>query len=310
MSEPDVREECPHCDAAPPSRQLDMHIARTHADLPPCTARIETEHRETYVCGFRAGHAKERGEYGAWHASKRDADMGRYIWNDTATGAIPHRDPDPSLSLDSLKTMGVISHAVVAAGDVMTEPVASLTGAGITEFTLVEPSTPNIVILAADNRTPLVTIHPSGELEYGPGYTPDEAARTFWDALQHLTPAAQLYEGEEPYTTEGVVPTPAQWIWKWNRATPARRLQVAEAAIRAQGAEQNCIFGDHAAAMEELREARLAIQNVRQLHRPVEHRGVTICAECSAWGGSSTDNSPINYQDCPTLKAIGAPELP
>jgi hypothetical protein len=48
---------------------------------------------------------------------------------------------------------------------------------------------PNIVILSEDNRTPLVTIHPSGELEYGPGYTPDEAARRFWDALRRLAPA-------------------------------------------------------------------------------------------------------------------------
>ncbi|MFJ4926815.1 hypothetical protein [Streptomyces sp. NPDC088736] len=38
---------------------------------------------------------------------------------------------------------------------------------------------------------PLVTIHPDGTLTYGPGYTPDEAARRFWDALRHLAPATQ-----------------------------------------------------------------------------------------------------------------------
>lgn len=48
---------------------------------------------------------------------------------------------------------------------------------------------PCIVILSKDNHTPLVTIHPDGELEYGPAYTPDEAARRFWDALRHLAPA-------------------------------------------------------------------------------------------------------------------------
>ena len=53
---------------------------------------------------------------------------------------------------------------------------------------LVQPPQ-NIVILGADNRTPLVTIHPTGELEYGPGYTPDEAARRFWDALRRIAPA-------------------------------------------------------------------------------------------------------------------------
>jgi hypothetical protein len=112
MSDLDVHEECPHCDAAPPSRQLDMHVARQHADLPPCAARIEPEGGGLYACGFRAGH--NGGEYGTWHASKRDAAMGRYIWNDTATGATPHQPPVPSDSLDKLKAAGVVSHTVIA----------------------------------------------------------------------------------------------------------------------------------------------------------------------------------------------------
>ena len=116
MSIFDPPEECPHCDAAPPSHQLDMHVARTHADLPPCTARIEPEHGGLYTCGFRAGH--DGGKYGTWHASKRSADMGRCVWNDSAMGATPHRPPEPRvLSLDKLKAMGVLSHTVVATGD-------------------------------------------------------------------------------------------------------------------------------------------------------------------------------------------------
>ncbi|MFD8488672.1 hypothetical protein [Streptomyces sp. NPDC059712] len=36
---------------------------------------------------------------------------------------------------------------------------------------------------------PLVTIHlDDGRLEYGPGYTPDAAARRFWDAVRKHTP--------------------------------------------------------------------------------------------------------------------------
>ncbi|MCX5253653.1 hypothetical protein OOK27_05620 [Streptomyces canus] len=117
MSAFDVDEECPHCDELQPSRQLDAHIARVHADLPPCTARIVTEHRETYRCAFRAGHAK--GKYGHWHASKLGADGpgSRYDWNDSAAGATPHRPPEPSDSLDKLKAAGVVSHTVVATGD-------------------------------------------------------------------------------------------------------------------------------------------------------------------------------------------------
>lgn len=48
---------------------------------------------------------------------------------------------------------------------------------------------PNNILINGENGTPLVTIHPSGELEYGPGYTPDEAARRFWDAMRHYMPA-------------------------------------------------------------------------------------------------------------------------
>ncbi|MCX5522175.1 hypothetical protein OG342_04740 [Streptomyces bobili] len=53
---------------------------------------------------------------------------------------------------------------------------------------VIQPPTPDIIITGQDGR-PLVTIHPSGQLEYGPGYTPDEAARTFWNALRRLAPA-------------------------------------------------------------------------------------------------------------------------
>lgn len=50
------------------------------------------------------------------------------------------------------------------------------------------PVPPTIVIQGVD-RQPLVSIHPDGALEYGPGYEPDEAARTFWDALRRYMPA-------------------------------------------------------------------------------------------------------------------------
>lgn len=62
--------------------------------------------------------------------------------------------------------------------------------AGPTEGVVIAPpAAPSISILSEDNRTPLVTIHPNGTLEYGPDYTPDEAARRFWDAMRHLAPA-------------------------------------------------------------------------------------------------------------------------
>ncbi|MFD3523876.1 hypothetical protein [Streptomyces sp. NPDC058653] len=54
--------------------------------------------------------------------------------------------------------------------------------------------------------------------------------------------------------------------------------------------------------------ARELTAKVRALHRPVEHAGRTICAECSAWDGQSIDNSPVAYDQCPTLRALNNPE--
>jgi hypothetical protein len=64
-----------------------------------------------------------------------------------------------------------------------------LLSGGTSTSVQIAPPPRNIAILGEDGRTPLVTIHPSGELEYGPGYTPDEAARHFWDALRRIAPA-------------------------------------------------------------------------------------------------------------------------
>ncbi|MFJ6487121.1 hypothetical protein [Streptomyces californicus] len=47
-----------------------------------------------------------------------------------------------------------------------------------------------------------------------------------------------------------------------------------------------------------------AIQRVRDLHRPVEHRGRAICVECSGWADGSTDSSPAAHP-CATIKALG-----
>lgn len=117
MKEFDVDEECPHCDELQPSQQMDAHVATAHADLPPCTARIDLERGTSYTCAFRAGHAK--GEHGKWHASRRGGERWtRYVWNDSAFGATPHRPPEPRVvGLDHFKAMGAISHTVVATGD-------------------------------------------------------------------------------------------------------------------------------------------------------------------------------------------------
>lgn len=67
------------------------------------------------------------------------------------------------------------------------------------------------------------------------------------------------------------------------------------------------------AAREQLRQERDAqaesLERVRNLHRPVEHRGTMICAECSAFGGSTTDNAPVAHSQCGTLHALSSDQL-
>lgn len=48
---------------------------------------------------------------------------------------------------------------------------------------------PPIISIIGEGHAPLVTVHPDGTLEYGPGYDPDEAARRFWDAMRFHMPA-------------------------------------------------------------------------------------------------------------------------
>ncbi|MFJ3200979.1 hypothetical protein [Streptomyces sp. NPDC086989] len=43
---------------------------------------------------------------------------------------------------------------------------------------------------------------------------------------------------------------------------------------------------------------------IRKLHRPVEHMGRIICAECSAYDGTGTTDSPPVEHPCPTIAAL------
>ncbi|WP_089117128.1 hypothetical protein [Streptomyces sp. SS07] len=64
-----------------------------------------------------------------------------------------------------------------------------------------------------------------------------------------------------------------------------------------------------AAGIRRDREAKTeAVENVRNLHRPVEHRGQTICWECSGYDfpGQTTDSTPVTHDQCSTLRALNA----
>lgn len=85
--------------------------------------------------------------------------------------------------------------------------------------------------------------------------------------------------------------------------------------------QKHCSWSDHGVApvwltqgwpphidscehLQQAAEYDTAITRVRSLHRPVEYRGTTICVECSAFAGSSTDNAPVAYDQCGTLLAL------
>lgn len=42
---------------------------------------------------------------------------------------------------------------------------------------------PGVLVIGTSADRILVRIHPDGRLEYGEGYTPDEAAQVFWEAM-------------------------------------------------------------------------------------------------------------------------------
>lgn len=50
------------------------------------------------------------------------------------------------------------------------------------------PQTPNIVITGKSGNALVSISAATGEITYGEGYEPDEAARRFWSAIGHLVP--------------------------------------------------------------------------------------------------------------------------
>ncbi|MFC9700893.1 hypothetical protein ACFTWD_09400 [Streptomyces sp. NPDC056943] len=83
---------------------------------------------------------------------------------------------------------------------------------------------------------------------------------------------AQLHEGEEPYTDDRIVPTPDQWIWQWNRATPAKRMEVATALIDASERADRCFIENHKNALPALRQRVLAAETTIERARTEEQK--------------------------------------
>jgi hypothetical protein len=66
-------------------------------------------------------------------------------------------------------------------------------------YLLQEPEDPTITVHGTNGR-PLVTIHlNTSELTYGPGYTPDDAARAFWSALTFWNTLGPVTTDDAPH---------------------------------------------------------------------------------------------------------------
>jgi len=125
---------------------------------------------------------------------------------------------------------------------------------------------------------------------------------------------AALHEGEEPYEDERLLPTPGQWIWLWNLATPSGRIAKAVQVLALHDRVDQCVMGFHERRVAELRELRqdwtakvaelraaeARIAAVRGLHRVSTLHDVVsgrfpYCVNCRfAW-------------PCPTVAALDGP---
>ncbi|MFF0736893.1 hypothetical protein ACFYVK_35430 [Streptomyces chartreusis] len=72
-------------------------------------------------------------------------------------------------------------------------------------------------------------------------------------AREQAAELERLHTGEEPVTDERITPTPGQWIWKWNRVTPEKRLDMAAQILDNMPIARNCFMNDHEAQIERLR---------------------------------------------------------
>lgn len=82
---------------------------------------------------------------------------------------------------------------------------------------------------------------------------------------------AALHEGEEePTSVRLPSPTPAEWLWLWNRVDPARRLEVAAQVIDAGVKAGTCFQADHETTIQRLRAELDAIEREGRTINPYD----------------------------------------
>lgn len=77
---------------------------------------------------------------------------------------------------------------------------------------------PSNIVIAGRNGEPLVTIGMDGTLTYGPHYTPDEAAKVFWEAMgkgARCGAESRTKEHAAPPTRGAKLSDDKDWTYHW-----------------------------------------------------------------------------------------------
>lgn len=89
-------------------------------------------------------------------------------------------------------------------------------------------------------------------------------ARLRIERAEQAADLKRLQAGEEPVTDPVLIPTPGQWIWHWNRATPEERLDRAAQIMNAFDRSNGCFMGDHDKRIEYAEAAVGCVRNLPQ----------------------------------------------
>lgn len=81
----------------------------------------------------------------------------------------------------------------------------------------------------------------------------NSAVRLWREREAQASELEQLRAGEEPGWDHRVVPTPGQWIARWNQSTAKERLSMAAQILDAMPRANDCFMADHEAQIAHLR---------------------------------------------------------
>lgn len=262
--------------------------------IPRCTATWNTEHQGIAHCWRAATHNQREG----YETHMGEAEHGyRFQWIGTEPGAAPHR-ADPPLNYacaacraHAVGNLGAHDDLPCVCRDERCEscpPVAA-------DATVCTPIPAETLMQMSKVPPELLTEEQLGRAENAEA--PDEksavdqqeqAAPVDWEAvarrrereLKLVGEARQLAEaevdrlraGEESGWDPLTVPTPGQWIARFNRASAAERLDVAQRVIGYTATAGTCFEMNHVRRLEDEQRAQMALARVRD---EVAHWGLS-----------------------------------